>query len=80
MTTPREHNGAVTFVQLDDHVWTRAHRTKNSIGVGQQGRGNRLRLNQTERWTRKCSWSADKMELVYFPPTEELRCWWRTMS
>jgi hypothetical protein len=23
---------------------------KSSIGVGQQGRGNRLRLNQTERW------------------------------
>ena len=29
--------------------------------------------------TRMGSWSADKMELVFFPPTGELRCWW-TMS
>ena len=29
--------------------------------------------------TRMGSWKADKMELVYFPSTQELRCWW-TMS
>jgi hypothetical protein len=22
------------------------------------------------------SWSADKMELVYFQPTQQMRCWW----
>ena len=26
--------------------------------------------------TRMGSWSANKMELVFFPPTGELRCWW----
>ena len=26
--------------------------------------------------TRMGSWSADKMELVFFPPTGELRVWW----
>ena len=26
--------------------------------------------------TRMGSWSANKMELVYFPPTGQLRCWW----
>ena len=29
--------------------------------------------------TRMGSWSANKMELVFFPPTGELRIWW-TMS
>jgi hypothetical protein len=26
--------------------------------------------------TRMGSWSANKMELVFFPPTGQLRCWW----
>ena len=26
--------------------------------------------------TRLGSWTANKMELVYFPPTGELRIWW----
>ena len=26
--------------------------------------------------TRMGSWSANKMELIFFPPTGELRCWW----
>ena len=26
--------------------------------------------------TRLGSWSADKMELIFFPATKELRCWW----